>query len=92
MVVDRASAEDPGMAAAVARARFVYLAGGSPLHLRAALKKSAVFDALRASLVSGWLSPATQAGPVRWTVAVTAIDAADARRAEGSARRIARAR
>ena len=52
MVVDRASAEDPGMAAAVARARFVYLAGGSPLHLRAVLKKSAVFDALRAGLGS----------------------------------------
>src|SRR5579863_10576981 len=58
MVVDRASAEDPGMAAAVARARFVYLAGGSPLHLRAALKKSAVFDALRAA----WLGGAVVAG------------------------------
>ena len=32
MVVDRASAEDPGMAAVVAGARFIYLAGGSPLH------------------------------------------------------------
>jgi cyanophycinase len=58
MVVDRASAEDPGMAAVVARARFVYLAGGSPLHLRAALKKSAVFDALRAA----WLGGAVVAG------------------------------
>jgi cyanophycinase len=58
MVVDRASAEDPGMAAAVARARFVYLSGGSPLHLRAALKKSAVFDALRAA----WLGGAVVAG------------------------------
>ena len=51
MVVDRASAEDPGMAATLAGARFVYLAGGSPLHLRAVLKKSAVFDALRDGLV-----------------------------------------
>jgi cyanophycinase len=58
MVVDRASAEDAGMAAVVARARFVYLAGGSPLHLRAALKKSAVFDALRAA----WLGGAVVAG------------------------------
>jgi cyanophycinase len=41
MVVDRPSAEDPGMAAAIAQARFIYLAGGSPLHLKAALKKSA---------------------------------------------------
>ena len=47
MVVDRASAQDPGMAAVVAGAHFIYLAGGSPLHLRAVLKKSAVFDALR---------------------------------------------
>lgn len=58
MVVDRASAEDPGMAAVVAQARFVYLAGGSPLHLRAALKKSAVFDALQAA----WLGGAVVAG------------------------------
>ena len=58
MVVDRASAEDPGMAATLARARFVYLAGGSPLHLRAVLKKSAVFDALR----TAWLGGAVVAG------------------------------
>ena len=38
MVVDRASAEDAGMAADVAVARFVYLTGGSPLHLRSVLK------------------------------------------------------
>ena len=41
MVVDRASAEDPGMAAVIGRAKFIYLAGGSPLHLRAVLKRSA---------------------------------------------------
>ena len=46
MVVDRASAEDAGMAAALAGARFIYLSGGSPLHLRAVLKRSAVFEAL----------------------------------------------
>ena len=33
MVVDRASAEDAGMAATLAGARFIYLSGGSPLHL-----------------------------------------------------------
>jgi cyanophycinase len=58
MVVDRASAQDPGMAAVVAGARFIYLAGGSPLHLRAVLKKSAVFDALR----SAWAGGAVLAG------------------------------
>jgi cyanophycinase len=62
MVVDRASAEDPGMAAAVARSRFVYLAGGSPLHLRAALKKSAVFDALRAAWSGGAVVAGAGAG------------------------------
>ena len=58
MVVDRASAEDAGMAAAVAGARFIYLAAGSPLHLRAVLKKSAVFEALRRA----WEGGATVAG------------------------------
>src|SRR6202050_2300137 len=53
MVVARASAQDPGMAAVVAGARFIYLAGGSPLHLRAVLKKSAVFDGLRDAYQSG---------------------------------------
>ena len=38
------------MAATIAEARFIYLAGGSPLHLRAVLKKSAVFDGLKEAL------------------------------------------
>jgi cyanophycinase len=62
MVVDRASAEDPGMAAAVAGARFVYLAGGSPLHLRAVLKKSAVFEALRRAHAAGAVVAGAGAG------------------------------
>jgi len=62
MVVDRASAEDPGMATAVAEARFVYLADGSPLHLRAVLKKSAVFEALRRAWGSGAVVAGAGAG------------------------------
>jgi cyanophycinase len=62
MVVDRASAEDPGMAQALAKARFIYLAGGSPLHLRAALKKSVVFDALRAAWAAGAVVAGAGAG------------------------------
>jgi cyanophycinase len=62
MVVDRASAEDPGMAAVVAVARFVYLSGGSPLHARAVLKKSAVFDALRQALARGAVVAGAGAG------------------------------
>ena len=62
MVVDRPSAEDPGMAATIEAARFVYIAGGSQLHLRAALKKSAVFDALRRAWESGAVVAGAGAG------------------------------
>jgi cyanophycinase len=62
MVVDRASANDPGMAATAAKARFIYLAGGSPLHLRAALKKSAVFDGLREAYLGGAVIAGAGAG------------------------------
>ena len=62
MVVDRASAEDAGMAATVAKARFIYLSGGSPLHLRAVLKKSAVFEALRRAYAGGAVVAGAGAG------------------------------
>ncbi len=58
MVVDRASAEDAGMAERVRNARFIYLSGGSPLHLRSVMKGSAVF----AALVEAWQSGAVVAG------------------------------
>lgn len=48
MVTSRADAQDDGAAATVGAARFVYLSGGSPLHLRSVLKDSKVFSALRA--------------------------------------------
>ena len=67
MVVDRPSAEDPGMAAVVAAARFVYLAGGSPLHLRAVLKRSAVFEAL----LRAWEGGAVVAGAGAGAMALT---------------------
>lgn len=67
MVVDRPSAEDPGMAAAVAAARFVYVSGGSPLHLRAALKKSAVFEALREAWAGGAVVAGAGAGAMVMT-------------------------
>jgi cyanophycinase len=46
MVLSRADAQDPGAAAVVRRARFIYLSGGSTLHLRSVLKDSAVYAAL----------------------------------------------
>jgi cyanophycinase len=62
MVVDRSSAEDPGMAAAVAKATFIYLAGGSALHLKAVLKNSATFAALRAAWEGGAVVAGSAAG------------------------------
>ena len=58
MVLRRADAEDAANAGAVRAARFVYLAGGSVLHLRSVLKGSAVWDAL----VAAWASGASLAG------------------------------
>ena len=46
MVLGRADAEDEANAAAVRASRFVYLGGGSPMHLRSVLKSSKVWDAL----------------------------------------------
>lgn len=53
MVLSRADAEDDGAAEVVRAARFVYLSGGSPLHLRSVLKGSRVFAALRAAWEEG---------------------------------------
>ena len=58
MVVGRRDAEDPAMAREVAEARFIYLGGGSPLHLRSVLKDSPVW----ASLTAAWRSGAVLAG------------------------------
>ena len=57
-VLRRADAEREDLAAEVRAARFVYLAGGSPLHLRSVLKDSPVWDALLAA----WEDGATVAG------------------------------
>jgi cyanophycinase len=62
MVVDRASANDPGMAAVVRAARFIYLAGGSPLHLKSVLKGSATFEAIREAWASGAVVAGSAAG------------------------------
>ena len=58
MVLRRADAEDRANAGTVRAARFVYLAGGSVLHLRSVLKASAVWDAL----VGAWADGAVVAG------------------------------
>jgi cyanophycinase len=67
MVLTRSDAEDAGAAEVVRRARFVYLSGGSPLHLRSVLKGSAVFGALR----DAWESGAVVAGAGAGAMALT---------------------
>lgn len=62
MVLHRSEAEDPARAAVVREARFVYLADGSPLHLRSVLKDSRLFEALTAAWHHGAVVAASGAG------------------------------
>jgi cyanophycinase len=58
MVLRRTDAEDDANAAEVRASRFVYLGGGSPMHLRSVLKSSRVWDAL----LDAWHDGAVVAG------------------------------
>jgi cyanophycinase len=58
----RPDAFDPACVAAVRSARFVYLSGGSPLHLRSVLKDSPVWDALVATWWEGAVVAGSSAG------------------------------
>ncbi len=58
MVLARSDADDEENAAVVGAARFIYLAGGSPLHLRSVFKDSKVW----AAIVDAWHSGAVVAG------------------------------
>jgi cyanophycinase len=58
MILSRRDAMDPEMAARLGEARFVYLSGGSPMHLRSVLKDTPAFSAL----VTAWKSGAVVAG------------------------------
>ncbi|MGQ0831906.1 MAG: Type 1 glutamine amidotransferase-like domain-containing protein [Microthrixaceae bacterium] len=57
-VLSRADALRPENVSPMAEARCIYLAGGSPMHLRSVLKDSPVWDAL----VEAWQDGATVAG------------------------------
>jgi cyanophycinase len=61
-VLHRAEAEDAGNVEIVRAAKFVYLADGSPLHLRSVLKDSALYDALLAAYHGGGVLAASGAG------------------------------
>jgi cyanophycinase len=57
-VLRRADGFDPAVVETVAGARFLYLAGGSPMHLRSVLKDSPLWDAI----VRAWRGGAVLAG------------------------------
>jgi cyanophycinase len=67
MVLSRADAEDTGAAAVMGDARFIYLSGSSPMHLRSVLKNSKVWEALRAA----WHRGAVVAGSSGAAMALT---------------------
>jgi cyanophycinase len=67
MVLSRADAENDGAADIMRRARLIYLAGSSPMHIRSVLKKSAVWDAL----VAAWWDGAVVVGSSGAAMALT---------------------
>ncbi len=67
MVLRRADSEERSHAEMLRRARLVYLAGGSPLHLRSVLKDSTVL----ASLIAAWHDGAVIAGAGAASVVLT---------------------
>lgn len=64
MVLHHAEAEGSEAAAAVRDARFVYLTGGSPMHLRAVLHGSKLWEAVLAAHRSGATLAASGSGAV----------------------------
>ncbi len=61
-VLRRPDALDETKAAEVRAARFVYLAGGSPMHLRSVLKSSPLWDALLGAWADGAVVAGSSAG------------------------------
>lgn len=61
-VLGRADAMDEATAAVVRSARFLYLAGSSPMHLRSVLKETPVWDAAVAAWHDGAALAGSQAG------------------------------
>lgn len=62
MVLSRPDADEASMAQRVKDSQFIYLSGGSALHLRSVLKGSAVWEALSSAWDSGAVLAASSAG------------------------------
>ncbi|MGH9079958.1 MAG: Type 1 glutamine amidotransferase-like domain-containing protein [Acidimicrobiales bacterium] len=67
MVLGRADAEDAGAAAVMSAARFIYVAGSSPMHIRSVLKNSLVW----AALLDAWRDGAVVVGTSGAAMALT---------------------
>lgn len=61
-VLQRHDALEPANIEAVRAARFIYLSGGSPLHLRSVLKETPLWDALAAAWRDGAVVAGSSAG------------------------------
>jgi cyanophycinase len=61
-VIDRASANDPGLARAIAAANFVYLSGGKPGYLFQTLEGSLAWESILAVIKNGGLLAGCSAG------------------------------
>jgi cyanophycinase len=61
-VLRRQDAEDENNTATVRAARFIYLSGGSPMHLRSVLKDSPVWDAITLAWDEGAVLAGSSAG------------------------------
>jgi cyanophycinase len=62
MLLNRRDALDESMAGELRRARFVYIGGGSPMHLRSVLKDSPAWEALAAAWRDGAVVAGSSAG------------------------------
>lgn len=62
MAVDRPGAHDTAHVDAVRKARFLYLSGGSPMHLRSVLARSPLWDAIEAAWRDGAVLAGSAAG------------------------------